>query len=547
MFHLLFISLFVLFTNVYAQLLTVSDLTFDENDRLDYHMFLYSHEKCEPNHKFQSIIDTSPLGQQFIYDSISGELEQLLLGTHIEEHASSSNKNLCSVIVLERGCNIDQLHYPKPEYTFHMPSGSDKNKGIKGTTGLGSKSMQEISLNSWLSTLTVAEVGWVSYYRGTAKLYWIDDDNERHPSGTIRYGEKETLWISSRLGHRFEIVGEDGSIWWTNDYDVDENLPMGTQEGNIVSRIQDVGVRHHTVHRLGDPKSGVRPSMNHSKTIYRALKTEWSRSRVVKRSYTELGFAHSKLPLDLYTSMSTYYYNNAQNYAREEWEDKGVFVNWWQADCFMIGMPWGLKKYWQGRLKTLVEQWIGGKVPLELTDIYGMRRYENGASLLAHVDREETHAVSLIINVAQGGMRKPWNIEIYDHADRLHEMEMQPGDIVFYESAKALHSRTDPLQGDYYVNLFSHYRPVGDNRWYLKQNPPDTPKQLLDIGECSVDDENAVHCTKADIPSLSPKLQTIRSGDDVFKYWQSVMLNHPKTISSVRNDAKPSDFDHNEL
>ena len=35
---------------------------------------------------------------------------------------------------------------------------------------------------------------------------------------------------------------------------------------------------------------------------------------------------------------------------------------------------------------------------------------------------------------------------------------MEAGDIVYYESAKCLHSRADPLQGGHYVNLFAHYR-----------------------------------------------------------------------------------------
>jgi hypothetical protein len=75
------------------------------------------------------------------------------------------------------------------------------------------------------------------------------------------------------------------------------------------------------------------------------------------------------------------------------------------------------------RLQDLVEEWSG--VELELTDIYGMRRYEEGARLLTHVDREATHAASLIINIAQGGVREPWAVEIYDFADRMHEITME--------------------------------------------------------------------------------------------------------------------------
>jgi hypothetical protein len=68
-----------------------------------------------------------------------------------------------------------------------------------------------------------------------------------------------------------------------------------------------------------------------------------------------------------------------------------------------------VQRYWQKRLQALVSEWIGG-VELEMTDIYGMRRYEDGARLLTHVDRTSTHATSLIINIDQGVMREPWHV-----------------------------------------------------------------------------------------------------------------------------------------
>ena len=177
----------------------------------------------------------------------------------------------------------------------------------------------------------------------------------------------------------------------------------------------------------------------------------------------------------------------------------------------------------------MVEKWVG--IPLELTDIYGMRRYEDGARLLTHVDREATHACSLIINVDQGGIREPWKIEIYDFADRLHEIEMEPGDIVYYESARCLHGRMQPLQGAYYVNLFAHYRPVGDPKWFLKPNPADNTPQMLDIGSCQTDGSK-VECEKADVPWLSPKLQTLKSGKDLYDFWVS-SGNVPRNIEKA--------------
>lgn len=192
----------------------------------------------------------------------------------------------------------------------------------------------------------------------------------------------------------------------------------------------------------------------------------------------------------------------------------------------MILFPWDLSKYWQARLKLLVEKWVG--LELELTDIYGLRQYENGARLLTHVDRTQTHAVSLIINIAQKDVRVPWAVEIYDHANRLHEVTMDEGDIVYYESAKCLHGRMKPLEGAFYVNMFAHYRPIGDPDWYKKENPPTSPKPLLDIGHCEIvnNGNSPPKCSSnVTLPYLSPHLHKLENGQDLFKYWNLVGID----------------------
>jgi hypothetical protein len=172
-------------------------------------------------------------------------------------------------------------------------------------------------------------------------------------------------------------------------------------------------------------------------------------------------------------------------------------------------------------------------VELELTDIYGMRRYEDGARLLTHVDREATHAASLIINVAQGAIREPWAVEIYDHADRLHEITMEEGDIVYYESARCLHGRMKPLAGEFYVNLFAHYRPVGDPEWYLKPNPEGSVQPLLDIGDCTATataNGTTTTCSSgAHLPFLSPSREQLTGPSDLFQHWKKVSPPFPPT------------------
>ena len=91
-----------------------------------------------------------------------------------------------------------------------------------------------------------------------------------------------------------------------------------------------------------------------------------------------------------------------------------------------------LHQCWIGLL-DLVEAWAG--VPVEQTVMYGLRQYETGARLLTHVDRITTHAVSLIVNVAQGNLTEPWPVEVQDHMDRLHEGKSNN----FYHLLAALH------------------------------------------------------------------------------------------------------------
>lgn len=166
-----------------------------------------------------------------------------------------------------------------------------------------------------------------------------------------------------------------------------------------------------------------------------------------------------------------------------------------------------------------------------------MRRYEDGARLLTHVDRESTHAASIIMNIAQAGVRTPWKVEIYDFANRLHEIEMDPGDIVYYESARCLHGRMRPLDGAYYVNLFAHYRPTGDPNWFTKLNPPGSVQQVLELGTCTSDGTKAT-CDGHDAPYLSPSLDRLTGPDDLFRFWRDTA---PPVVTAKATPAHVGD------
>ena len=255
-----------------------------------------------------------------------------------------------------------------------------------------------------------AEIGFVSYHDNPINVFWVDEaTGGRVEQGLLRRGERNTAWRSSHIGHKFALV------------DAETAEELGTYEVKYTS-FYAIFPEKFTV----DPLSA-EELLQKEREIQSTLRFEYDRSRGVKRSFTPTGFAKGGLPqLDPYVwgSVQAFYHNNkAHGAVREEWDHKGLYVNWWEAEPLVIQMPWKLKTMWHDRMRILVEEWIGGEA-LERTDIYGIRVYQRGARLLSHVDRFETHAASLIVNVAQEGTDPdtPWPVEIYDHSDHLHEV-----------------------------------------------------------------------------------------------------------------------------
>ena len=69
-----------------------------------------------------------------------------------------------------------------------------------------------------------------------------------------------------------------------------------------------------------------------------------------------------------------------------------------------------------------------------------------------------THVISAILNVGQDVI-DDWPLQILDHAGRMHEVVMAAGEMVLYESAKNVHGRLRPFNGNFFDNMFVHFRP----------------------------------------------------------------------------------------
>ena len=112
---------------------------------------------------------------------------------------------------------------------------------------------------------------------------------------------------------------------------------------------------------------------------------------------------------------------------------------------------------WQ-EVESRVKEWVPSASSFSRSSLYGIRVYTEGSILATHVDRDPL-ITSAIINVGQD-VDEPWPLEVYGHDGRAHNITMEPGDMVLYESHSVLHGRPFPLNGRYFANIFAHFKPL---------------------------------------------------------------------------------------
>lgn len=127
----------------------------------------------------------------------------------------------------------------------------------------------------------------------------------------------------------------------------------------------------------------------------------------------------------------------------------------------------------QREMKSVLQWWT--KLPLAHMATYGVRTYHRGNVLIDHIDREDTHIASAVLQISQsvdedGG----WPLEVLLNDGGVGEVYLQPGQMVLYEGAWLRHGRPMRFRGDNFSNIFVHYRPTdweatkrfGSNRYY---------------------------------------------------------------------------------
>ena len=174
-------------------------------------------------------------------------------------------------------------------------------------------------------------------------------------------------------------------------------------------------------------------------------------------NYSKTGFAKVAMPGDLHQRLLNFY-RYAEAGAKTE-RVEGEFVrNPTGAASALIELPNDLKSQIHAAVQPILEKWSGQE--LDPTFVYGIRRYHRYSTLEMHRDKLETHILSAILMVTQK-VNDEWPLVIEDNAYRRHEVIAAPGEMVLYEGGRLDHGRPEPLNGEYFCNLYVHFMPRG--------------------------------------------------------------------------------------
>ena len=180
-------------------------------------------------------------------------------------------------------------------------------------------------------------------------------------------------------------------------------------------------------------------------------------------AFTSEGFAKIPIPKSLYHQILIFYYRKLED-SKPEFDPNGNsdlknYISSQEVSFPTEVIPLTkemIALIFDGLENTLTD-WIGKS--LLRTYCYGIRRYKRGAELKKHIDGFQTRIISAILNIDQK-VEEPWALQIDDHQGKEHEVFLQPGEMILYESAVLSHGRVKPFKGEYYTNLFVHYIPI---------------------------------------------------------------------------------------
>lgn len=182
---------------------------------------------------------------------------------------------------------------------------------------------------------------------------------------------------------------------------------------------------------------------------------EKCREMVAEASYLGLGYRKARLPGNVHQRLLAHLHSNLGRFRPEGPIDE-IRTS---AKAFIPALLFedqAFNAQLALDLKPMHEEWA--QMPLSISYCYGIRCYQRGTFLYNHVDRS-SHVVSSTICVDHA-LKSPWPLSIENVAGETDQIDMAPGDLVFYEGTRLPHGRPYALDGDFYAGIFLHYQPT---------------------------------------------------------------------------------------
>ena len=182
--------------------------------------------------------------------------------------------------------------------------------------------------------------------------------------------------------------------------------------------------------------------------------------------FTDKGYKKTKIPEQLYTDLKHFYFSRGD--LRQNETSNSVAINLKDTVCTLVKLDEMMVKYTAEFLLPIVQEW--SNCSLVKTMIFGVREYYKRNILRRHVDRIDTHVISVILQIHKElDGAEDWPLEIVGMDGLVRQIYLEPGDMLLYESTTLIHGRPTPFQGKVYANIFAHFKPP-TWEWNIKEN-----------------------------------------------------------------------------
>lgn len=177
-------------------------------------------------------------------------------------------------------------------------------------------------------------------------------------------------------------------------------------------------------------------------------------------TYTERGYKILDIPDDIYGRIMKIYERFKHREYPEAWNTFGSSqINYHETITKMVSLDFDPRERNSiaKLLQPHLEEWC--QCTLTFNAFFGIREYQKNAWLRTHVDRVDTHTISVTFSLNQWDMSESWPLQAIDHHGNWLKYDHPPKTMLFYESTTVPHGRPWRSTGNH-LGCFLHFSPI---------------------------------------------------------------------------------------